>query len=92
MPTVIRFRERRLAFGPISRRIFAVDAVMAKKKSTPKPEQRVRTAVTNIRSMPEWKEWLGRFADAQRKDVSDLIDEALVRMARAEGFEMPPKR
>ena len=69
-----------------------MDAVMAKKKSAGKPEQRVRTSVTNIRSMPEWKEWLLRFAEAQRKDVSDLIDESLLRMARAEGFEMPPKR
>lgn len=48
--------------------------------------------MTTIRSMPEWKEWLGRFADAQRKDVSDLVDESLMRMARAEGFELPPKR
>lgn len=53
---------------------------------------RVRVAVTNVRSVPEWKEWLSRFADAQRKDVSDLVDEALMRMARAEGFELPPKR
>ena len=64
----------------------------AKQPATPKPEQRVRTAVTNVRSMPEWKGWLSRFAEAQRKDVSDVIDEALLRMARAEGFEPPPKR
>lgn len=75
----------------------AVVATMAKKRpgskaDGPKGEQRVRTAVTTIRSMPEWKEWLGRFADAQRKDVSDLVDESLMRMARAEGFELPPKR
>ena len=68
-----------------------VVVVMAKKKAA-KPEQRVRTGVTTLRSMPEWKAWLHRFADAQRKDVSDLIDEALLRMARAEGFELPPKR
>ena len=61
-------------------------------KPAPKPEQRVRTAVTTVRSMPDWKDWLGRFADAQRRDVPDLIDEALMRMARGEGFEMPPKR
>ena len=77
-----------------------VAAVMAKKKnvleanrvSSHQPEKRIRTAITNVRSMPDWKEWLGRFADAQRKDVSDVIDEALLRMARAEGFELPPKR
>lgn len=67
-----------------------VEAVMAKKST--RPEKRVRVAVTNIRSVPEWKEWLARFAVAQRKDVSDLVDDALLRMARAEGFELPPKR
>jgi hypothetical protein len=70
----------------------AVEAVMARKKTSPKVEQRIRVAVTAIRSMPEWKDWLGEFADAQRKDVSDLVDEALLRMARAEGFRLPPKR
>lgn len=65
---------------------------MAKKKATPRPVHRIRTAVTNIRSVPEWKEWLSRFATAQRKDVSDLVDDALMRMARAESYETPPKR
>jgi hypothetical protein len=69
-----------------------VEAVLMAKKKVAKPEQRVRTAVTAVRSMPEWKGWLLRFAAAQRKDTSDLIDEALLRMARAEGFELPPKR
>ncbi len=67
-------------------------AAVAKKKPGSKAEQRVRTAVTTIRSMPEWKAWVLRFAEAQRKDPPDLIDEALMRMARAEGFELPPKR
>jgi hypothetical protein len=83
-------------FGLSPREELIVSTVVAKKKSPPerqaKPEQRVRTAVTNIRSMPEWKEWLGRFSEAQRKDIPDLVDEALLRMARAEGFELPPKR
>lgn len=52
-----------------------------------------RTArLTNIRSSPEWKEWLHRFADHVRKDVADAVDEGMMRYARAEGFEPPPKR
>jgi hypothetical protein len=55
-------------------------------------ESRVRSAITNIRSTPEWKEWLVRFSDHVRKDATDAVDEALLRYARAEGFELPPKR
>jgi hypothetical protein len=68
-------------------------AAMAKKKAAPRPQpNRVRSAITNIRSTPEWKEWLTRFSDHVRKDVTDAIDEAVLRYARAEGFELPPKR
>ena len=68
-------------------------ATMAKKKAAPRPQpNRTRSAVTNIRSTPEWKEWLTRFSDHVRKDVTDAVDEALLRYARAEGFELPPKR
>lgn len=79
-------------------------AVMAKKKqAAPEPEQaakaarkpdptRVRSIITNIRSRQDWKNWLLRFADHVRKDQADVIDEALLRYARAEGFELPPKR
>lgn len=74
-------------------------AVMSRKKATPKPgdqakpqPSRIRSAVTNIRSSPEWKAWLQSFADHTRKDLADVVDEALLRYARAEGFELPPKR
>ena len=63
------------------------------RKGEPKPQpHRVRSATTNIRSTPEWKEWLLRFADHVRKDVADAVDEAMLRYARGEGFEAPPKR
>ena len=75
------------------------ELLVAKKKSVkaePATERaepnRVRSAVTNIRSSPEWKAWLQRFADHTRKDLADVVDEALLRYARAEGFEQPPKR
>jgi len=63
------------------------------KQSFPKPQpNRVRSATSNIRSTPEWKAWLDRFAAHVRKDMADAVDEALLRYARAEGFELPPKR
>jgi hypothetical protein len=70
-----------------------VEAVMAKKKQEPK-EQRVRTAVTAIRSRPEWKEWVERLADFERApSLNDLFDRALVAYARQIGFkEVAPKR
>jgi hypothetical protein len=60
-------------------------------KRRPEPN-RIRSSITNIRSSPEWKEWLARFAVHTRKDLADVIDEAVLRYARAEGFELPPKR
>lgn len=78
-------------------------AMPEKPKPAPKPKgggkrgpvpdpTRARSVLTNIRSTEAWKLWLQRFAGHQRKDVSDLIDEALLRYAREAGFEMPPKR
>ena len=32
------------------------------------------------------------FAEFTRKDPADVMDEALLRSARVEGFELPPKR
>ena len=64
---------------------------IAPSESRPEPN-RVRSSATNIRSSPEWKDWLARFAGHTRKDLADVVDEALLRYARAEGFELPPKR
>lgn len=70
-----------------------VPTMAPKKKPTPKPQpNRVRSATTTVRSTPEWKEWLDRFSAHVRKDLADAIDEALLRYARGEGFEPPPKR
>lgn len=68
---------------------------MAKTKATGVPKRipnRVRSSATNIRSTPEWREWLQRFAERERKDLVDLIDEALLVLARERQFEIPPKR
>ena len=69
-------------------------ALMAeRKKPGPKPDpSRVRSELTNIRSTPEWKAWLLKFAEFMGTDVSDLIDDSLLRRAREAGFKMPPRR
>ena len=67
----------------------------AKKKPGPKPDpQRVRSAVTNIRSSPAWKAWLERLADFNRSpSLAELVDDAVVMLARELKFpEAPPKR
>jgi hypothetical protein len=70
---------------------------MARKKTGPKrgrpttPEG-PRVQVLGIRGRPEWKEWLAKFADANRSDMVDLIDDALEAFAKAKGFNPPPKR
>ena len=70
---------------------------MARKPPTPKlgrppSKERPRTHVLGIRGREAWKDWLARFADANRSDMVDLIDDALEAYAKAKGFEAPPKR
>jgi hypothetical protein len=70
-----------------------VASLMAKSKPGPKPNpNRVRSAVTNIRSRPEWKSWLEQFAEHVGVDVSEVIDQALLQYARVKNFDMPPTR
>lgn len=70
------------------------DPPMAKNKPGPKPSDGVgRTALITIRSTPEWKASLERFAEFKRLTVADLIDHAIVAFAREEAFPEPiPKR
>jgi hypothetical protein len=59
----------------------------ARKKARP-----LREPALSIRASAGWKEWLVRYADHNRTDMVDLIDQALFRMAREQGFDPPPKR
>ena len=71
---------------------------MAKKKRGPTKGARAeeskadRADSVRIRVSGSYKDWLVRFADAERSDMSDLIDDALAAHAKARGFEAPPKR
>jgi hypothetical protein len=65
-----------------------------KKKPGPKPNpSRVRTALIQIRSLPDWKDWVKELADYDRCDVVDLIDKALLHYAREIKFpKAAPRR
>ncbi len=66
-----------------------------KAKPGPKPDpSRVRTAVTMVRSMPDWKVWVEELAEFDRaSSTGDLLDRALVAYARQVKFPKPaPKR
>jgi hypothetical protein len=75
--------------------IAAVDRQPKKRKAGPgrKPDPAgARTTLVTIRCRPDWLAWLARFAESRGMDMSELTDEALFRLAREYGFEMPPKR
>lgn len=70
-----------------------MQTLMARAKADkPKSNSRVRSAAINMRGTPEWKAWVDRFAESERKDLVDLIDTALAEYARTRRFEIPPKR
>ena len=48
--------------------------------------------VLGIRAGVAYKDWLKRFAEHERSDMVDLVDDALAAYAKAQGFEPPPKR
>lgn len=72
---------------------------MAKKKAVTKRAGRPaavgegpKKQILGIRGRDAYKEWLARFAEAERSDMVDLVDDALEAYAKAKGFEAPPKR
>lgn len=61
-------------------------------RGRPKSEGPTRTVQTQLRSTPEWKEWLKAYADERQLTETDLINQALIEMARREQRPGPPKR
>jgi hypothetical protein len=51
-----------------------------------------RVQVLGIRGRPEGKESLREFADFNRSEMVDLIDDAPEAFAKMKGFRSPPKR
>ena len=57
------------------------------------PQNRVRHAVTFVRTTKAWKQHVETLADLDRSpSVSDFIDRAVAFYARSRGFDPPPKR
>lgn len=71
---------------------------LAKKKVAPKRMGRPpspegpKKHILGIRGSEAYKDWLLRFANQERSDMVDLVDDALEAYARQQGFEAPPKR
>jgi hypothetical protein len=74
-----------------------VETTVAKKKAPARKQQAAKPAddrvdFVRVRVSGSYKDWLIRFAESERSDMSDLIDDALVAHAKARGFDPPPKR
>jgi hypothetical protein len=68
-----------------------------RKAAAPRPapaaaKRPVRARMISIRGRDEWLEWVRGLADAERMDVSDLIDRALVDYGKARGYPVPAPR
>lgn len=64
-----------------------------RKRPGPVPDpENSRSSQIIVRCKPAWKDWVGRYADSKGLSVSDAFDEAILKMARTDGFEMPPER
>ncbi len=68
------------------------------KPKTPKPVKQAAPArgthpnVIAIRGSEEWKDWLEDFAASMRTRPTAVIDLALAKLAKGEGFREPPPR
>ncbi len=67
-------------------------ATLGRKKTKPPDPNRKPVAVT-IKGTQEWREWVEEAAAHCRLSVSALVDLAVARYAKAEGFaKKPPER
>jgi hypothetical protein len=55
-------------------------------------EDEVPSALVAMKCRQEYKDWVIRYAREKRTTPSQLIDGALVSIARIDGFELPPDR
>jgi hypothetical protein len=56
------------------------------KKIAPKGAADRMAIVVTLKGSAEWKDWVDALADYCRTDVSKLIDQALVELAKSKGF------
>jgi hypothetical protein len=68
-------------------------SAVAKKKTGPKPTPLgPREDLIAIKCRKAYKEWVVEYARSKRTTPSQLIDQALVKSAEADGFKLPPER
>ena len=63
-----------------------------KRTGRPATQEGPKRQILGIRGSEAYKAWLVRFAEQERSDLADLVDDALVAYAKERGFEAPPKR
>jgi hypothetical protein len=69
-----------------------VVAKARKRAGRPAAQKGPKRQILGIRGSEAYKAWLVRFAEQERSDLADLVDDALVAYAKERGFEAPPKR
>jgi hypothetical protein len=70
-----------------------LDRAMGKKKQGKAPDLRPKqVSILLLKGSPEYREWLSRFGDFSRMPTAVLVDRALTKLAKEEGFEPPPRR
>jgi hypothetical protein len=70
----------------------AAKKAAAKRGGRPAAAEGPKRQILGIRGGEAYKDWLKRFADHERSDMVDLVDDALAAYAKARDFEAPPKR
>jgi hypothetical protein len=61
-----------------------------KPKRPPEPEPGPRRIVLQLKGTDAWKEWLARLSKFLRTPTSTMVDHALLRYAKEQGFPEPP--
>lgn len=60
-------------------------------ETDPQPRPR-KTVNCGLVGVPEYRDWLHRFAESEHQSGSDLVEAALRAYARSKRFEAPPRR
>jgi hypothetical protein len=69
-----------------------LDRPMAKSKPSSDTPADKPVSIVVLKGSPAYRDWVNSFAKASRMPLSVLLDVALAKMAKEEGFEPPPER
>ena len=65
---------------------------MAKTKAVKKRPPPAREASFRLRMSDEFKTWLERYADHRQDTAAHTVTQAIIALAKVDGFEPPPRR